>query len=297
MFSHEVQLGAIELVAQSVEGLNSELFRIMVAFATFLVLVFAAEYINKKLQARRLNAFAEDKETVREDNMISNSNTKTAIRDLNLFDIMRSFGYGVVNALVAIPELSWIVGKELTIQSASFGWFAIKGLLAGVKLVAMIAMFCLVMGLVIPVVMIVGMAIAAKDMAVSGYRKVTGWVAAKKAARAEAKAAAKAKAEAEAKAEFKKQAEAAGFVAAEEVAGMVNLAVEKAFAAHEQRKVNLANIVAVSMPEISLHAKAVVLKSVEDMTRAEMREELGLKGFNTKQLQYKVRAARAAANS
>lgn len=282
MFSHEVQLGAIKLVAQSVEGLNSELFHITVAFAAFLVLVFAAEYINEKFQARRLEAFADTATVLEDNNMISNDKTN---RNFNIFNLLRSFGYKAVDFLVAIPELGWVVGKELTVQSISFGWFALKGLLSGIKLVGQIAVFSLIMGLMISVLLIAGTAIAAKDAVVSGYRKVTGWFSAKKQERADKKAEDKAKAEAEAKAEFKAKAEAAGFVAADEVADMVAIAIEKAFAAQEQRKINLANVVT--------HAKAIVLKSVDEMDLAEMREELGVKGFNTNQLRAKVRAARA----
>jgi hypothetical protein len=89
MFTHEVQIGAIDLVAQNVEGLNSELFYIMVANVTFFVLIFAVEYITLKVQARRLNTFINNNNNVQEDTMANannqdqdnNTETTTSVRE------------------------------------------------------------------------------------------------------------------------------------------------------------------------------------------------------------------------
>jgi hypothetical protein len=252
------------------------------------------------------NSYSKDTDMTNTDN---NTDTATTATTFNLFNLLRSFGYKAVDAFVAIPELSWIVGKELTIQSASFGWFAIKGLLAGVKLVGMIAMFCLVMGLMIPAGMVVGTAMTAKDAVVSGYRKVTGffsakkaqakaWVAAKKAARAAAKAEAEAKAEAARILKLKADAATIGMVTSEEVAEMIGavMALVKASNKELQNTIAMMDSTLPAMPRdlepIVDHAKAIVLKAVEEMTLAEMRQELGIRGFNTVQLRAKVRAAR-----
>jgi hypothetical protein len=240
------------------------------------------------------NNYSNDKDN----NMTSNSNDKTATA-FNIFSILRGLGYKVVDGLVAVPELAWIVGKELTVQSVDFAVFALKDLLSGIKLTMQIAILSLIMGVWLPVAILVGTAIAAKDAAVSGYRKVTGWFATKKAARAAAKAEAEAKAEAARIEELKADAKLIGMVTSEEVAEMIDavMALVKTSNKELQNTIAMMDSTLPAMPLADLkpivaHAKAVVLKSIEDMSLAEMREELGLKGFNRNQLRVKVRAAR-----
>jgi len=251
------------------------------------------------------NNYSNDKDN----NMTSNSNDKTATA-FNIFSILRGLGYKVVDGLVAVPELAWIVGKELTVQSVDFAVFALKDLLSGIKLTMQIAILSLIMGVWLPVAILVGTAIAAKDAAVSGYRKVTGWFSAKKAqakawieAKKQERADKKAEEEAEEEAarieKLKADAATIGMVTSEEVAEMIDAVMALVKTSNKELRNTMAMMDSTlpAMPLADLepivaHAKAVVLKSVEDMSLAEMREELGLKGFNRNQLQFKVRAAR-----
>ena len=212
-------------------------------------------------------------------------------RQLTHNAIDTSFDKAEVAAEAAKAGFS-LVGKSL-------GYVAVaSGLLAGAGIV--LAVSATTMWIAFPFIL----AYVAGLKTISAARAVKAKVS---EAKAKAGAAAE-KAEAEAKAEFKREAEEAGFLHRDEVEALIADAIAKHESKKHRWKVNAAferklrptgqdlqQILAdYGTEEFKVHACQVVLKSIEEMSKEELREELSCgKKYNLRTLRAKVRAARA----
>ena len=315
MFSHEVQIAAIDIVCKNMEGLDLAFLQYINLMIATMAIIFIAERIVLSVQASRLETFVTT-QNVQEDNM-TDQNTDTATTSTNLFTSMRAGGYKAVDKTVDGMELVWLTLHYMATQTVKAGKFvAVEGaILLGCAVVIGVATAAFMVDTIGEVLKksVLGWKYACEDVGnalISGYRKVTGWFSTKKAqakawvaekvaARAEAKAAAKAEEEAARIETLKADAALIGMVTSEEVAEMVG-AVLALVKASNKEMINAIAMMDATIPAVPLHlepivahAQVVVAKAVDEMDLAEMREELGVKGFNTNQLRAKVRTARA----